>query len=214
MAKRPVFAVLGNPPFVCRQDVEFHYVSGFDVSQRRKCAQSLHEAWKKGSAGRVLEVSGASGSPLGRSLSAFSLMLTSDNGRRCSVECVFQGSKCFEMGGPYTDLYCKTSKEAKTDPRLKTSGRLVKFRAGGVDFPLAPPTYFYDWLYVNALYRNPAFHVELLEYDAFTDIYFNPERQINCQAEACAIFVGLYRSGLLEDALKDRESFLRIVFGQ
>ena len=82
-----------------------------------------------------------------------------------------------------------------------------------MEFPLNPPTYFYDWLYVNALNQHPEYHKKLLEFDAFTDIMFNPEKQINCQAKSVAIFVSLYKTGMLKEALKDRESFLKIVYG-
>lgn len=213
MANNPVFEVLDTMPFVSRRTVGFTYYPGFSVSQRQRSAQSLHNSWQKQTEGKILEISGASDRPLGRALSAFSLMLSLEDGRQVSVECVFQGSKCFEWGGPYTDLYFRSSREAKTDPRLKESGRLIRFSANGNSFPLNPPTFFYDWLYVNALIQNPQYHRELLTYDAFTDIYFNPEKQINCQAEAAAIFVGLSRSGNLDEALRDRETFRRIVFG-
>ena len=112
----------------------------------------------------------------------------------------------------YTDLLKKNSKEAKRDPRLRESGALTGFSLCGVDFPLEPKTYFYDWLYVNALNMNTSLHEELLTYDAFTDIMFNPQKQINCQAEAVAIFVGLYRSGKLKEALTNKNSFREVVF--
>ena len=41
----------------------------------------------------------------------------------------------------------------------------------------------------------------------------NPERQFNCQAIACAIYVGLTRSGQLDEAVKSPEDFLRVVYG-
>ena len=53
---------------------------------------------------------------------------------------------------------------------------------------------------------------QIIEYDAFTDIEFNPTRSINCQAQAAAIFVSLYRKGLLQEALLDIDSFERIVY--
>lgn len=51
-----------------------------------------------------------------------------------------------------------------------------------------------------------------MEYDAFTDIAFNPQKSINCQAEAAAIYVSLKKQGLLEEALKDKENFRKIVY--
>ena len=53
---------------------------------------------------------------------------------------------------------------------------------------------------------------QLLSYDAFTDIMFNPQKQNNCQAKSVAIFVSLYKAGRLEEALKDRTGFLEVVY--
>ena len=78
--------------------------------------------------------------------------------------------------------------------------------------PINPPTYFFDWLYVNTLHQNPELAEGVIRYKAFTDIEFNPARQINCQAEAAAIYVGLKNSGKLEEALEDKDTFRRVVF--
>ena len=43
-------------------------------------------------------------------------------------------------------------------------------------------------------------------------IEFNPQKSINCQAEAVAIYVSLHRQGLLKDALKGKDEFLEIVY--
>ena len=39
---------------------------------------------------------------------------------------------------------------------------------------------------------------EIQNYNAFTDIEFNPEKSINCQARAAAIYVGIAKAGLLD----------------
>lgn len=49
--------------------------------------------------------------------------------------------------------------------------------------------------------HNPELPDQLLQYDAFTDIVFSPERQINSQAESAALYMNLARSGLLDKAL-------------
>ena len=51
-------------------------------------------------------------------------------------------------------------------------------------------------------------------YDAFTDVEFNPEKSINCQARSAAIFVSLRKTGALEDALRDPETFKTVVYGR
>ncbi len=118
-------------------------------------------------------------------------MMVPENGQPYSVECAFQGGKVFENGGPYIDLLQKTSKEAKTDPRLRGSGNIIGFRFGDIDFPNEPKTFFYNRLYITALYQHKEFHEELLNFDAFTDIMFTPSKSLNCQAEAAAIFISL-----------------------
>ena len=52
--------------------------------------------------------------------------------------------------------------------------------------------------HINALLENEKLAAAVLEYDAFTDIEFNPDRSLNCQAKAAACFVGLRRAGLTE----------------
>ena len=47
-------------------------------------------------------------------------------------------------------------------------------------------------------------------YDAFTDIEFNPEKSLNCQAAAAALYRSLVHAGRLDEALSSQEAFLRI----
>ena len=129
-----------------------------------------------------------------------------------AVECAFQSSKVFENGGPYTDLIFKTSREAKKDPRLKESGKLIAFKYFKTEYPLEPKDYFYNWIYINALHLNKDLANEILEYDSFSDIEFNPQKSINCQAKAASIYVGLRNSGKIDNALESHEHFLDIVY--
>ncbi len=149
---------------------------------------------------------------LGISLSAFNLNLTNES-KTFSVECAFQGSKVFENGGPYTDLFDKTSREAKKDERLKTSGALIQFQYFNKNYPLEPKDLFYNWLYINALSQNKELAKQLLCYDSFSDIEFNPQKSINCQAKAAAAFVGLSTQHILSEALSSSENFLKLVYG-
>lgn len=214
MATRPVFEVYERQPFVYKRNIDFTFFSGFSPEQKKRSARSLHASYLKVFPDKkILEISRASEEKLGEALSAFNLMIVQKNGISYSVECAFQAGKCFEKGGPYTDLMSKSSIEAKKDPRLRSSGEVIGFRFKNLDFPTEPKTYFYDWLYVNALNKHPEYHEQLLQFDAFTDIMFTPPRMINCQAEAVAVFVSLKKSGLLEKALESKESFLDTVFG-
>ena len=212
MAKRPVFHSINDSPYYQEEYIDFKYYSGFSYVQKQKSIKSLHEQYKNLHPDRnVLETSSKSTSQIGVELSAFNLMIYTSR-RNFSVECAFQGSKVFEMGGPYTELLNVSSSEAKKDKRLRESGRLIGFNYFGIDFPLEPKDYFYNWLYINALNKNKLLAEKILSFDSFTDIEFNPEKSINCQAKAAAIYVGLYRNNILNKALLSRGDFLSTVY--
>lgn len=212
MAQRPVFAARAARPHVDVFMTDFTWISGMAVSQKQKNIQALHDAFHtRFPQRRVLEISSKSRDPLGVQLSAFNLKLfVPELGRSVPLECVFQGSKVFSGGGPFTNLYTATAREAKGDSRLRSSGQLKCFRFEGRDYPLMPLTSFYNWLYIRALGENPELAQALLEYDAFTDIEFNPGKSLNCQAEAAALYVSLARQGLL-DRCADFDSFLTLL---
>lgn len=211
MAKRPVFISKseGNLLVETRM-VDFTWFAGMAVSQKQKSIASLHEAATKTlDVKTVLEISTKSTTPFGASLSAFNLKYQSEEtGRHYSLEALFQSSKVFSHGGPFRDIREMSPRDAKRDPRLKSSGNLLHFNSGGQDWPLVPKTAFYDWLYLNILKRQPGLTEQLMRYKAFTDIEFNPDKSINCQAYAAALYVSLQRRGLLHDALGSQEAFL------
>lgn len=213
MAVRPVFIVSLDNRYCIRENIEFEFFSGFSDKQKRRCISSLHREYlKNNEEKRILEISSKSEDELGVKLSAFNLMIKTKNGKKFSVESAFQASKVFEKGGPYKDLLDVSSREAKKDERLKNSGKIVAFQIDGKEFETEPKTYFYNWLYINTLHLYNELTEQLLIYDAFTDIAFNPQKSINCQAEAAAIYVSLAKQGLLKDALKDKQQFKEIVY--
>ena len=212
MAKRPYF-VLSNEigEFYKEFSCEFEFYTGFALSQKQKSVKSLHEQiLKTNSNSKILEVSRRSESPLGIALSAFNLKYLNNNGEEYPVECVFQSSKVFINGQQYKDLLYKTASEAKTDERLKTSGSLLKFSFNDVDWDLEPKTCFYDYIYISALFRNKKLCDQLLNFDTFTDIEFNPQKSFNCQARSVAIAVALLKNNLIEKYLADKNLFRQI----
>ncbi len=215
MAKRPIFTPsLNGKLLVWTHHVEFEWFPGMAMSQSRKSIASLHAAARKQiDVSDVLEISSKSPTELGVALSAFNLMIrTVKHEREFSLECAYQASKVFEHGGPFVDLLNAKSIEAKRDPRLNQNGRLTKFRFFGMDWDLQPRTAFYDWLYINALHKRPDLAKQVLTYRAFSDIAFNPERSINCQAYAAALYVSLYERGLLTDeVLKNQQAYLSVI---
>jgi len=212
MAMRPVFVPGKRKNEADVYMTEFQWNSGLSVSQKRKNINALHEAHRRRfPESKVLEISSKSENPLGVALSAFNLkMAVPGLEQRVPLECVFQGGKVFSAGGPYTDLYNGTARDAKRDPRLRSSGMIKGFWFDGKSFPLVPRTAFYNWLYVNALMENPQLAGELIQYDGFTDIEFNPDKSMNCQAEAAALYVTLARKNLLEQC-SAFEDFLEVI---
>ena len=213
MAIRPVFEASEKAPFYKQLDVEFQFFSGFSIGQKQKSIESLHSNYIRQNPNKaILEISSKCPLQLGVSLSAFNLKNNTQKSS-FSVECAFQSSKVFENGGPYTELLNKTSLEAKKYAKLHSSGKLISFKYFNENFPLNPKDYFYNWIYINALKSNEQLACDILNFDSFTDIEFNPQKSINCQARAAAIFVGLSRAGLLQEATKSKEDFLRVVYG-
>jgi len=214
MASRPVFIpTRSKTSFVREIPIEFRWHAGMSVSQKQKSIASLHTAiHEQRGVAKILEISSKSMTPLGVRLSAFNLMMTI-NDRNLSVEVVYQASKRFERGGPYSDILNMSSRDAKTDSRLRESGPLLGFSLDGDPWPLEPTTAFYDWLYLHALRANPVLADELLEYGALTDIEFNPEKSLNCQARSAALYIALVKDGLLQQALLNRQAYFEIIGG-
>lgn len=214
MASRPVFLPrLKDRPALVVKHIDFTWHPGLSASQKKKSVRSLHDSARAQlETVRMLEISTKSEDPVGVALSAFNLKFTTKkNNITLSVESAFQGSKVFSNGGPYTDLYLVDSKSAKIDQRTKKSGRLIAFRLFGTEWPTQPITAFYDWLYLNALQKNPELASQLDEYDGFTDIEFNPDKSLNCQAYSAALYVFLARSGKLDEALSSPSKFIETV---
>jgi hypothetical protein len=212
MATRPVFIPTPQTPRLIRElIVEFEWYPGFSKAQAQRSINSLHEAAKeKNKITPILDISSKSPDELGVKLSAFNLTLKTQD-QTLSVECAYQGSKVFKNGGPYYDIYSKTSREAKKDERLKNSGFFKSYNFFGQDFPTKPTTAFYNWLYLKALSQNPDLANQLSQYQGFTDIAFNPNRAINCQARAAALFVALSERGDLQKVLEDQDYYLSLI---
>lgn len=212
MAERPIFVPrYEGIRLVAELPINFEWHSGFAQIQKRKNIIALHAAAKARGLNRILEVSTKSEERLGVRLSAFNLKVEVPNVGRVPLECVYQGSKVFAKGGPFEDLYEKDPREAKRDERLKHSGALVGFSFAHNHWSLEPKTAFYDWLYIQAIYPFHDFLKRLYRYDGFSDIEFNPERSLNCQARSCAIFVSLMKKNLLHTAVESPEQFISIL---
>jgi len=191
MSERPIFIpTLNDIKLVETIMVEFNWFSGFSKVQKQKSIRSLHEEAKKtNNIENILEISTKSEKTIGVKASAFNMIINLKNKQSASVESFYQGSKIFENGGPYIDLYKKSSLESKKDGRLQLSGNLKGFKFQDENWGIDEN--FYDWLYLNALIQNKDIANEINKYDAFTDIEFNPKKSYNCQAHTAALFKAL-----------------------
>lgn len=210
--KRYVYTPKTDSVGVNKKEVFFDWFSGFATIQKQKSIESLHKnANKLYNLNRILEISSKSLDPFGRQLSAFNLFLELENNKKFFMESIFQGSKVFDNGGPFVDLYHKSPIEAKRDERLKNSGNLIRFEFQNKIFDLKPRTLFYDWLYASIINTDKKILRNIINYDGFTDIEFNPQRSINCQAYSAALVASLIKNNLLNQALISVDSFKKIL---
>ncbi|MGN6154770.1 MAG: DarT1-associated NADAR antitoxin family protein [Sphingomicrobium sp.] len=216
MAQRPIFLPMHDGKRLVRElYVEFRWNPGMAISQKQKNVRAIHEAARERfRVSAPLEVSSKSESDLGRALSSFNLLITTNRGQALSVESAFQGSKVFSHGGPFIDLYGVESMTAKRDRRLRESGSLEHFDFFGRRWGLYPKTAFYDWIYLHALQQNQELAAAVTDFDCFTDIEFNPERSINCQARSVALFCALFHTDQLDAALRSPDDFKQLYDGK
>ena len=195
MANRPFFIPNDNKDELVKTElVEFKWFSGFAKVQKQKSISSFHEnISKQFRYNKILEISTKSKDILGVKLSAFNLKINFKN-NEYFLESLFQGSKVFSNEGPYEDIYKKESIDAKKDERIKRSD-LKEFSFFGEKFTLEFD--FYSWLYFLALKQNKKLTGEILHYQAFTDIEFNPEKSLNCQAYSAALYLSMIKNNIL-----------------
>ena len=214
MANRPIFIPNNKINDTYKEEnIDFIFYNGFSVVQKSKSIKSLHDSAIELGYEKILEVSTKSDNKLGWQLSAFNLMVDYDEDKKISLESAFQGSKVFNDNIQYKDLYFVESIKAKKDIRLKESGSIIGFEFQDTFWENEPKTAFYDYLYIKTLFDNYRDIIEeLVVYDAFSDIEFNPKKSINCQARTYAILVSLYKLELLEKALSSKDNFVDIVY--
>jgi len=214
MALRPVFLPnIQSKPLYKEIEIEFKWHSGFAISQKKKSIYELHNSAKNKNIYPILEASTKSDILLGRRLSAFNLQIQTAKFGKISIESAFQGSKVFEGNIQFTDIYQKSSLEAKRDKRLKESGKIIGFNFFGEEWDIEPKTAFYDWLYIKALAPHKEFLLEnLTKYQGFTDIEFNPKKSFSCQARSSAILVSMLKLNILEEALLSKKKFIQNIY--
>lgn len=210
MAIRRVYYLANNK--VDFFDFEIKWKSGFGKKSRIENINMLHSKIASTfnvSPDRILEVSTNSENTLGRKLSSFNLELEV-NGNKYKVESAYQSSKKFEtlLGIKSFSEYIKEkpgiikSKIRGMDPKT-----LIGFNFLGVSYNLNPKYMFYDWLYVRAIHQQPNMFNKLFDYDYFTDIEFNPEKSINCQARSVVLYIWLMKKSRVDEYIMSPGKF-------
>lgn len=210
MAIRPLFIPQLNSKLFDEVEIEFKWIPGQAFSRKQLCVESLHKSAKEKGFNSILEISSKSLLKLGNDLSAFNLQITVSKDKTTSVESLYQSSKVFENGGPYKDIADLEPRKARKDERLFNSGRLIGFRFNETNWNLETDSSFYDFLYINALEQNKDLSSKLIEFDGFTDIEFNPQKQISCQARTAAIYLSLVKQNLLKQGISSKENFVNL----
>lgn len=203
-ATRPIFIPQTNNTGIIEKDIIFDWHMGMSAVVKQRSIMSLHEKAKEQGFNRILEASSKSQQQLGIQLSAF--FLKDDEGN--PVENLFQSSKVFKSGQQFLDLISVSAREAKQDIRLRNSGEMIKFFFNGVNFPLEPKSLFYDWLYTKTLFdsnRNLKLKEDFINsnFDAFSDIEFNPKKSFSCQARTLALCVSLHKNESINDFIRN-----------
>lgn len=212
MVERPIYKPASTSPCVFEiAHVDFKWHSGFAPSQKKKNVLELHKAAREHGLLNVLEVSSKSDLEVGRRLSSFNLHLETSYGK-CSLESIYQGSKVFENGGPFFDIYKMPPLDAKRDHRVKNSGQIIGFQFENETFSNFPLNAFYDWIYLKALCSHVEFiSRNLSQFDGFSDVEFNPKVSINTQARAISIFMTLMHRNYIEVVCDNYSEFEKLL---
>ncbi|MCX3072505.1 DarT1-associated NADAR antitoxin family protein [Providencia stuartii] len=207
VATRPIFIPSKCNVGVKELNIEFDWHLGMSPEVRKRSVLSLHEKARSHGFINILEASSKSEQKIGLLLSAFFLKNISGY----PVENIFQSSKVFSNGGPYRDLLSVSPRNAKKDERLKNSGEMVGFTLNKKDYPLEPKSIFYDWLYMQVLFSevNDKLREEFFSYnfDAFSDIEFNPKKSFSCQARTLALALSLSYNNKVSEFISDPVEF-------
>jgi hypothetical protein len=194
---------------IYEKEYRFNFYGGFALSEKQKTILAFHTEIEKDGITNILEISSKSKNSLGKSLSAFNLKLSINN-NLYSIESIYQSSKVFQNNIQFPKVLELPAFEAKKfvkEEVIRQHLVLNKFRCFGYDFPISPPSFFYDFIYVSALKQNPEITKELINYTCFTDVEFNHKKQVASQARSCAIYCFLYKNDLLEKALNSFDFF-------
>jgi len=211
MVERNAYTIHNNK--VISTTFNIKWMSGFSLSQKRKNIENLHSIIQEKyntSLDSILEVSTKSTVEVGRLLSSMNLKVKIKDTYYC-FESVYQSSKVYQaslLDDEYQMLEWlsltgfevkKLSKEIKHN--------LIKFKCEGIEYPLNPPTLFYDYLYIRSVVNIPDLYEKISRYTFFTDIEFNPNNMISTQAKSICLYKLLYENNHIKEYLSNPKEF-------
>lgn len=214
MAARPVFLTNQNKPYFSEYNVNFVYNNGFAPCQKKKNIIAIHNAFHKDNSDKkVLEISSKSFDEIGVKLSAFNLMLYVESlGKSMPVEIMYHSGKIYKDSGRHLEILNMTPKESKKYLYQNKFGLIEYFVFENQRVEVDDFCDFYNWLYIKALLENEYISSELLKYEAFTDVEYNPSRSKNCQARSAAMFVSLYKQNKIQfGEILNYDKFRRLI---
>ena len=206
MAVRKIYLSIPEYPYTKEISVTFPWSNGSKHQNVQAVLDTFHDVYPDVPA---LEVSLASSQPEGIHAAAMKLPLhLAGLGLDVPVGIVYEASKVFENGGPYTDLLQCSRQKVSKDARLQQSGKCIGYRLEDMDFPAEPHRYaFFNWLYACALRQNPETAENILKFGAFSDLELgSTKKDRNSPARAAAVYAGLAAAGKL-DCLDSYEAF-------
>ncbi|MDU1604962.1 MAG: hypothetical protein E6845_18565 [Clostridium sp.] len=77
--------------------------------------------------------------------------------------------------------------------------KILGFEYDFIKWNLVPKTAFYDYIYIKAAMESIEMRelLQITQYDWFTDIEFNPQKSINCQARSATILKYIILNNML-----------------
>ena len=207
MAVRKVYLSLAEFPYAKEISVTFPWSNGSKHQNIQAILDTFHDVYPEVPA---LEISLASSQPEGVAAAAMKLPFHLEGlAQDVPVGIVYEASKVFENGGPYTDLLQCSRQKVRKDVRLQQSGRCIRYRLAETDFPVEPHPYaFFNWLYGCALRQAPEKAEGVLKFGAFSDLDLgSSKKDRNSPARAAAVYAGLAAAGKLA-CLDSYEAFV------
>ncbi len=214
MAIRPVFVPDTDPDhsqLFHEHEVDFQWQPGRSPQQKKANIVKLHVAAMRRNLAPLLDVSPESNDLFGAHICASNLAVEDDRSFLVPLKAVYQGSKVFTGGGPFTDLYLKQEDEIVGDERLTSSGKHVGFRFRDLEWGAKSGTMFYDWLAIHAIHRYQKLRTGIRRFNGFTEIDCLSRGKTVCHARSCALYVALAGKKLLDEVIDSQDFFIEVL---